>query len=134
MNTASNLGEAISAASLVLAVLTALYTLWLADVSDALKIIPKDDQDDHRPQRRQIRLALWSKAFPLAFATISATAILFPRGLAILKEFCASDAVWQYDDVKALFILTWALLLLLALVASAQIVGLVGKLEKFRNH
>jgi hypothetical protein len=133
MNTTSNLGEAISAASLVLAVLTALYTLWLPAVSDALKIVPKADKDDRGSQRTQTKRALWSKAFPLAFATISATAILFPRGFAILKEFCASDAVWQYDDVKALFILTWALLLLLALVASAQLVGLVGKLVKLRN-
>lgn len=133
MNTASTLGEAISSASLVLAVLTALYTLWLPDVSDALQIMPKTDVDDRGPQKTQAWRALWSKALPLALATISATAILSPRVLRILKEFCASHTVWQYDDVKALFILTWALLLVLALVASVQLFGLFRKLIELHN-
>jgi hypothetical protein len=133
VNTASNLGEAISSASLVLAVLTALYTLWLPDVSDALKITPKTDLDDRGPQKIQTWRALWSKVLPLALATISATTILTPRVLGILKEFCASHTVWQYDDVKALFILTWALLLLLALVASVQLFGLLRKLKRLHN-
>ncbi|WP_206073828.1 hypothetical protein [Mesorhizobium sophorae] len=65
MSTAEHLSDAISAASLVLAVLAALYTLWLPDVSAALDIVPEPDRDNRGPQRSQVKLALFTKALPL---------------------------------------------------------------------
>jgi hypothetical protein len=75
MSTSDHLSDAISAASLVLAVLAALYTLWLPDVTAALDLKPAVDPDDRGPQRAKIVSAILSKALPLAFAAIASIAI-----------------------------------------------------------
>jgi hypothetical protein len=130
LNTTEHLSDVISAASLVLAVLAALYTLWLPEVSAALHITPKQDPDDRDPQRQQANRAFWTKAVPLALATSAGTSILLPRGMAILGEAWDQGASGTFDDVKALFILTLALLLLLTIVAIAQLVGLAAMRRK----
>lgn len=127
MSTTERLPDAISAASLVLAVLAALYTLWLPAVSAALAITPAADKDDRGPQRGQVVSALRTKALPLAGATLAATLILLPRGIAITAEAWMCWQEWGFDDVKAFFVLTLSLMLLLALVSAAQLIGLVAK-------
>lgn len=86
MNPSDHLSDAVSAASLVLAVLAALYSLWLGDVNAALAIIPKPDRDDRTPQRKQATAVLLTKALPLLVATVSAALILGSRSVAILGE------------------------------------------------
>ena len=99
MSATEHLPDVISAASLVLAVLTALYTLWLPDMSAALAIIPKDDKDDRGPQRTQVVTALFTKALPLGLATFTATLILMPRGITILVQAWAHRRDWGFDEV-----------------------------------
>lgn len=127
MSTTEHLPDAISAASLVLAVLAALYTLWLPAVSAALAITPATDKEDRDPQRKQVVTALFTKSLPLAGATFAATLILLPRGIAIIVEAWTRWREWGFDDVKAFFVLTLSLMLLLALVSAAQLVGLLAK-------
>jgi len=127
VNPADHLSDAISAASLVLAVLAALYSLWLQEVNAALAITPKTDRDDRKPQRKQATDALLTKALPLMVATISAVLVLAPRTLAILCEALRHRWDWVFDDVKALFVLTSALLAILAIVATVQSVALIAK-------
>ncbi|WP_018075968.1 hypothetical protein [Novosphingobium nitrogenifigens] len=127
MSTTEHLPDAISAASLVLAVLAALYTLWLPAVSAALAITPADDKEDRGPQRAQVVTALFTKALPLAGATLAATLILLPRGIAIVVEAWMRWREWGFDDVKGFFVLTLSLMLLLALVSSMQLIGLLKK-------
>jgi hypothetical protein len=132
MNPSDHLSDAVSAASLVLAVLAALYSLWLGDVNAALAIIPKPDRDDRTPQRKQATAVLLTKALPLMVATVSAALILGPRSVAILGEVYEHHADRQFDDVKALFVLTSALLGVLAIVAAVQTAGLLGKRSELR--
>lgn len=127
MNTSEHLPDAISAASLVLAVLAALYTLWLPTVTAALDIKPAPDLDDRGPQKTQITSALLTKAMPLAFAAVASTGILAHRGIAIILEIWDHHAEWAFDDVKALFVLTLIIMLLLAAVSVTQLVGLAVK-------
>ena len=127
MTTPGDLSDAITAAGLVLAVLAVLYTLWLPDVGAALAIIPLPDEDDRGPQRAQVMRALLAKALPLGIATVAATLILLPRGIVIVEEALAHGGTWAYDDIKAMFVLTLALLVVLAIVACAQVYGLVMK-------
>lgn len=127
MNPSDQLLDVISATSLALAVLAALYTLWLGDVNAALRIVKKPDKDDRNPQRVQVMRAFWSKAVPLSFASISALAIVIPRTLVIVCEAYRQHHNWQFDDVKAMFVLTVGLLALLAVVALVQFVGLIIK-------
>lgn len=127
MNTAEHLSDAISAASLVLAVLAALYTLWLPSVTAALEIEPKPDAEDREPQRKQVMDALVYKSAPLCVATAASAIILLPRSKAIVIEIWEHHAVWTYDDVKAFFLLTLSLMLVLALVSLAQLIRLIAK-------
>ena len=127
MNPSDHLSDAISAASLVLAVLAALYSLWLGEVNAALAITPKPDPDDRAPQLKQATSALCTKALPLMLATISAAIVLAPRSCAILREVYRHHADRPFDDVKALFVLTSALLAILSVVATVQFVALFSK-------
>lgn len=130
MSTTEQLSDVISAASLVLAVLAALYTLWLPAVSAALAITPATDKEDRGPQRALVVTALFTKALPLAGATLAATLILLPRGFAIVVEAWMHWREWGFDDVKSFFVLTLSLMLLLALVSTMQFIGLLTKLKE----
>ena len=127
MSPSDHLSDAISAASLVLAVLAALYSLWLNEVNAELAITPKPDPDDRGPQLKQATSVLCTKALPLMVATISAAIILAPRSFAILCEAYHHHADQSFDDVKALFLLTSALLAVLGIVATVQFVALASK-------
>lgn len=127
MSSSDHLPDAISAASLVLAVLAALYTLWLPAVSAALAITRAADKDDRGPQRAQVVTALLTKALPLAGATLAATLILLPRGIAIIAEASTRWREWGFDDVKSFFVLTLSLMLMLAIVSATQLIGLLAK-------
>ena len=130
MSPTNHLSDAIAAASLVLAVLAALYGLWLGKVEAALAITPKDDVDDREPQRKQARSALLNKALPLLGATIASAVVLAPRTLAILCEVYFHHLIWAFDDVKALFVITFILLAVLATALIIQTVALVSKLRE----
>ena len=127
MSSTEHLPDAISAASLVLAVLAALYTLWLPAVSAALAITTAADKEDRGPQRAQVVTALLTKALPLAGATLAGTLILLPRGIAIIAEAWTRWREWGCDDVKSFFVLTLSLMLLLAMVSAMQLIGLLAK-------
>ncbi|MGX8008860.1 hypothetical protein ACVDG8_007460 [Mesorhizobium sp. ORM8.1] len=127
MSTTGHLSDAISAASLVLAVLAALYTLWLPEVSAALGITSEADPDNRGPQRSRVKIAMFTKALPLAVATVLEAFILLPRGIAIICEAWTRRSDWYFDDVKAFFVLTFMLLLLLAFVAFTQFIRLIAK-------
>lgn len=129
----STLPNAVSAASLVLGVLAALYTLWLPHVVAALDLKPERDPADREPQRRQARMVLLSRATPLFTAGMAATAVLLPRTIGIVAEAARHHDDWRYDDVKAFMVLTWLLLLLLSGVALVQVVGLGRKIAALKS-
>jgi hypothetical protein len=127
MNPDLHIADAIAAAALVLAILVALYTLWLGDVTAALDLRAKPDPDDRVPQRKQVTRALLTKALPLSAATIAGACILFPRSRAIICQVHLHSSDWDFDDVKALFVLTETLLILLGIVAIVQSIRLLLK-------
>lgn len=130
MSPSENLPDVISAASLVLAVLAALYTLWLPNVSAGLEVKPEPDKSNRKPQYEQVEAVLRTKALPLCIATLATVSILSPRCLTILCETLQNAAEGSFSDVKALFILTFSLTLLLAIVSIAQVIRLYGKLKE----
>lgn len=115
------LPDAISAASLVLAVLAALYTLWLPQITKALAIKPARDAANRGGQKSEVMSAIVTKAAPLAAASVGATAILSDRFVRIAADVWRHHADWVYDDVKALMTLTYILIALLTVVALVQL-------------
>jgi hypothetical protein len=55
---------------------------------------------------------------------------LAPRGAAIINEIWHHHAEWAFDDVKAMFVLTLALMLLLTTASVTQLIRLVAKYVK----
>ena len=133
MNPSDNLDQAISAASLVLAVLAALYTLWLGEVGRALDLDPKPDKANRKPQEDQVLSALYTKGLPLFAASLAAVCIMSWRTWLILAECLAHWRDWAYDDVKALFVLTTVLLFIIFIAAAAQAWRLFKKGLELRN-
>lgn len=122
-----NIDHAISAASLVLAVLAALYTLWLAEVGKALAVTGSPDKANRGPQKSFVVSALLTKSLPLCLTSVAAAGIMLPRSLRIIQEALSHWRAWRFDDVKAMLVLTTALLCLLALVSMAQVFRLLVK-------
>lgn len=133
MNPSDDLDHAISAASLVLAVLAALYTLWLGEVGKALDLEPATDPRDRGPQKDQVRSALVTKALPLFGSTLAAVCVMAWRTWLIVVEVFAHWREWAYDDVKAFFILTFVLLLILLGAATAQAWKLTKKGDELKG-
>lgn len=122
-----DIDHAISAASLVLAVLAALYTLWLAEIGRALALKCEPDSTNRGPQKSHVVSALLTKGLPLAVTSVVAAGIMLPRSLLILQEALSHWSAWRFDDVKAMLVLTTALLLMLAVVSVAQAWRLLEK-------
>lgn len=114
------LADAISAASLVLAGLAALYTLWLPEVTAARAIKKEGDPNNRGPQKLKADAALRPKALPLALASGAVVLILVPRGVCIVVEVILHWREWAYDDIKALFLLVLGLQSMLAVAAIRQ--------------
>lgn len=127
MNPAHDLDQAISAASLVLAVLAALYTLWLGEVGRVLAIEPDPDIQNRKPQKKTVTWAFLTKGLPLFLASGAAVGVIAPRTTTILEEVASHGAEWGFDDVKAFFVLTAALLAIITLVAAGQAFRLLAK-------
>ena len=121
----ANLDKAMSAAGLVLAVLAALYTLWLPTVTAAVAIVPERDADNREGQRTEVVSAIFTKALPLAAASVATSIILLPRIFSILRDAVQHHSDWQYDDVKALLMLTYVLLVVLTVVSVVQLLRLI---------
>jgi hypothetical protein len=114
------MSDVLSAASLLLAVLTALFGLWLPDISVAAGLKLDMKLEDRRPNRNVIRRCLWGKAAPLALATLLIAAIFANRALGIIVDTIASGFSGSFQDLSAAFVVTELLMIALAFVSTFQ--------------
>ena len=127
MSPDQDIDHAISAASLVLAVLAALYTLWLGEVTRALDAPVAADRDNRGGAKKLVRQALLTKAAPLFAASLAAAAIMVPRSWSIVMQAALHGRGTPFNDVKAFFLLTAVLLAILCWVSCGQILRLRKK-------
>lgn len=113
----SDVSDVISTASLLLAVVTALMGFWYADVTNAI-----DETEPTLPKEREragkrIAPVFWAKALPLALGSVVIASVFLWRAWNIALEALRSFGTGaKYDDLKAAFVATEALMLLLAIV------------------
>ncbi|MNK14041.1 hypothetical protein D3C87_321350 [compost metagenome] len=109
MTQPQELSDLIAAASLLLAVLAILFSVWHQPVMDALKRPTKGIPENLKPTRNALGVAFWSKAFPLMLGGALTFLIFLPEIISIIGEvFTCSPASRRYDAVKAAFLLTQA--------------------------
>jgi hypothetical protein len=120
--------DALAASALVAAVLAALFTLWQADVEQALNLPKRDDPANRGAEKAAVRSTLLTRSLPLFAATGATFVILADRSWRIAFEAAGCmRAACVYDDVKALLLLTEGLILILWIAVASQVEALRRK-------
>lgn len=124
--------DVLSASSLVVAIIAAFLSLWLADTQAALNVSVERDPANRHPQRILVRQALM-RVVPLSAVALAALAILLPRAWGIIAATwsCATvasvRATCTYNDVFALFLIVILVLGGLVAALAGQVLGLLAK-------
>jgi len=102
----------LSAASLLLAILAVLYSLWYGEIASALEINPPKHLQDAVADRRRVGEVLRTRAFPLAIAAIALVLVFLPEAIHIASHFvrrASRDGTWStikdYDPVSLSLVL-----------------------------
>lgn len=120
----------------MLATVAVLYSLWYGDISAALEVKIPVHLADAKAERRQVASALWSRALPLAAASLSVTLAFLPQAIILVREWAggASDrgvwtAITQYDPVSLSLVVVVGVMALL----TGYTAWLVVKLWRLRG-
>lgn len=119
--------DVIASVSLLLALVAALFGIWYAEINDALEVEVPEGRTARNVARRKVSPVLGNKALPLAAAAMAISGVFLPRAVAITwtsVSLLGSD--WKYDDLLAAFLLTEAILLILAIVTVSRALRLMG--------
>lgn len=124
----SEASDALAASALVLAILAALFSVWMPDVAAALAEKASNDPKNNGPLKTRLKVILGTRLYPLLAAAMTTVIILLPRCYGIVRSpwTCTPWIRCHYDDVQALMLFTVLLLILLCVALGVQI-GAVRK-------
>jgi len=92
-------------------------SFWYSDVTQAIRKSNPNLANERKTLLNQIAPIFWSKALPLAVGSIIIAVVFLNRALQIFFEALESfDTGAKYNDLKAAFLVTEFLLLILAIV------------------
>ncbi|MES0175387.1 hypothetical protein [Mesorhizobium sp. M0006] len=129
----SDLSDVISTASLLLAVVTALMGFWYADVTKAIGETEPTLHNERKTVGKRIAPVFWAKALPLALGSVViASVFLFRAGRITLEALRSIGTGAEYSDMKAAFVATEALMVLLAAVTCTLTLRLGRKCWRLR--
>lgn len=103
------MSDLLSAASLFLAVVGLLYSVWYGEITKVLVRSVSEHKDDRGPIIRETRAVYLTRALPLALASLVLAVVLFPDLVAVLVSTFRTvfqkdtSAACIFDAVKALF-------------------------------
>ena len=119
----SEAADALAASALVLAILAALFSVWMPDVAATLAEKGSIDKKNNEPLKTRLKVIARTRLYPLLAAGLATVIILTPRCCEIVRSpwTCAPRDQCHYDDVQALMLLTVVLLILLCVALSVQI-------------
>ena len=100
-------GDVLAAASLLLAILAVLFSLWYADIGAALRVEIPAHLEDAGPQRRQVGEAIKTRAAPLAAAALILLLVFIPEAIHLAAHWIRhtyDHGLWHgvrsYDSVE----------------------------------
>lgn len=109
MTPADDTSDLIAAASLLLAVLAILFSVWHQPIMDVLKLPTKGIPANLVGTRDALGAAFWSKAFPLTLGGFLTVSVFLPEVIGIAGDALrCSPGACRYDAVRAAFVLTQA--------------------------
>lgn len=126
-----NIADVISTSSLLLAVMTALLSVWFADVDRALRVVEPELKGERGVTRLSIHPVLFAKAVPLAFGSAVIAGVFLPRAVMIVLEALTHlGHIGCYDDMKMAAVVTESLMIALAVVTTRMAMRLYRKYER----
>jgi hypothetical protein len=130
----SDMADALAASALVGAILAVILTLWQPDIDKALTAPKSDDKANRGEAVGLVKAALRTRAW-LLFALTGLTFLaLAYRAITILSDaLTCTPFTCSYEDVRALFLLTEALILVLWVVVLGRVLALKGKLRDLKS-
>lgn len=133
------MGELLSAASLLLTIVTVLYALWYPEIVEGLNIkIPKHEEDWPGPSKK-IETLIRSKVIPLFVSSMLVSIVFIPDAISIIKEaywvwMHAENPASKYSSVKTAFTLVVLFSVYLWLQVSSILIKLISKKRKMNNN
>lgn len=130
---AASISDVLSGASLVMAVLAAVFALWQPEINKALDAEVKPDKENRVPEKKLVCQMKWTRVLPLLLVTMLAALLLVERSMWIVRHAlscttgCARTGECYFDEAAGLLLLTETLLLILALAMGMQLKALNDK-------
>lgn len=99
------MGDILSAASLLLTIVTVLYALWYPELNEGLKIEIPPHKEDRPGPLSKINSVIYSRALPLFMSSMLVSLVFVPDVINILKEVYEAwaqynRAIPNYSSVK----------------------------------
>lgn len=104
--------ELLSSASLLLTIVTVLYSVWYSEIKEVILLKSETHQPDNIEKHKKAKKVRW-KSLTLAVGTIILSLILLPNVINIISSSLHSYqkpnySFWQnYSSVKTTFCLIW---------------------------
>lgn len=122
--------DAVSAASLLLAMIALIFGAWWPRLTHAADFSFARSKDNRKEERGPIRAILWGQAVPLTVAAGLAAFTFMPRaaGLTGAAFGCGCFSIDRLNDVAAAFVISEILLCLIAVALVVQLVRIARNL------
>jgi uncharacterized membrane protein YgcG len=114
------MSDLLSAASLLMAVIAILYSLWYTELTKLLEIQPAKYKEDNSASRKQVYNTFYSKSLPLSIMAIIVAFVFCPDAVRICIESLAKyqlkgwSAIKDYDAVRTAYVLVFVFSSILA--------------------
>jgi hypothetical protein len=122
-------GDLLSAASLLVASVGLLFSVWQPEITSALAVSNKGLRADRGPRITQVKQALLYRALPLLLAVLLIVLTCLPPAVAAIVHALTDDFGHSYDPINAMFVSVWLLAVGLGVVVGAQLRKLYSKLR-----
>jgi hypothetical protein len=123
-------GDLLSASSLLVALITFLYSTWYQETSSALELPIKRFRLDRGPHLTLLRRVLITRALPICLAASALVLVLAPPAIKVAWHAVADGWGRPYDAVKACFLLVWILSVFLAAVSTHRALALFRHMRR----
>jgi len=95
------MGDILSAASLLLAIVTVLYALWYQELISALQTEIPEHIEDYPKPLAALKNVLFSRAIPLFLSSVTVSFVFLPDAITIILQVI--DA-WSAGDISKHFV------------------------------
>jgi len=95
------MGDILSAASLLLAIVTVLYALWYKELASALQTEIPEHREEYPKPLATLKKVFFSRAIPLFLSSVTVSFVFLPDAITIVMQ---AIEVWSTGDIRKDFV------------------------------